>query len=705
MDAAELPAVLEDLAERLVLADLRDRQAVLGLQAGFRRVAGLAASAGLAAAHPPVEAALGELDRLLADPAAGGSGSSALLNRSHAALVALSHDQTPPATAAHDAPLAEFLVRHHGFADEASAQIIAAAAGSAADLAACRRSLHTLKGDAGMLGLGDLSQVCHSLESALCDGDRLPVDAVFKALEWLAGRLAQLGGEDQEAAPAAAVVAWLEAACQAVAAATPSAAPGPADDRLVRGGPLPDQASPELVEEFLGTAHEHAERLEEVLLGLQQRTDPQPAALPGLFRSFHALKGLAGFLGLNREQALAHAAEDRIDALRRGEQAWDGADLQLLLRAVDALNALLAGLAGACAGTPRPDSPDLPGLIAALRGSRPGSPQGGTQRIRRAPALGEILVEAGTVSRAAVDAALAAQAQLGTDQRLGEILVEAGHLTTSELSGALGRQGDGPGRHGPTVMATTMRVEVGRVEVLNEAVGELVIAQNMLRCAPELRGLADRRLHGLLAQLDRVTRTVQGLAMQLRLVAIKPVFQRLLRLAHDAARKLDKEIEVVLVGEDLDLDKSLADRLGDPLSHLVRNACDHGIETSPAERRAAGKPACGRIVITAFRTAGSFCVSVRDDGRGLDCGRILARARERGLIGADHEPSGRELAELVFLPGFSTAAQVTEVSGRGVGMDVVKRMVDELHGNVALDWQTGQGSTCLLYTSPSPRDH
>lgn len=324
-------------------------------------------------------------------------------------------------------------------------------------------------------------------------------------------------------------------------------------------------------------------------------------------------------------------------------------------------------------------------------------------------------MRAGTVPAEVVQAALHQQEQLTPDRRLGEILVDAGMVSPGELDQALAAQRpDTEAEVRPDTESSeprsdvlralpsgagvpaTMRVDVERVDVLNDAIGELVIAQNMLTCSPELRQLASRRVATLLAQLDRVTRSIQDMAMRLRLVSIRPVFQRMIRLGRDAGRKLGKDIEVVVDDGGQELDKSVVDRLGDPLLHLVRNAVDHGIEPDARARQAAGKSRSGRVTLRAYRSSGCFCVDVEDDGRGLNHERILAKAVERGLVREHQQLSEEEIANLLFLPGFSTAEKITEVSGRGVGMDVVKRMVEEMRGQVAIRSQAGRGTTVTI---------
>lgn len=537
---------------------------------------------------------------------------------------------------------------------------------------ACKRAID---GDLATTLPDDVRRVLQLVRTAL-DVPQLPLASLRQVHAWLAQR--RRTADPMAAERVTILIGRLTAAVQ-----TPLEKPVVrADPALALGEPLPTEANPETAAEFLTEASEYVETIERLMLAIEAA--PTAENLNGIFRAFHTIKGLSGFLHLRRIQVLAHASEDLLDRLRTGTVAIDRAVVDLLLTALDQLKLLLAGLGEGIVSGQLPPSSYLPTVITALR----------TAAGTGAPALGRVLVANVVVGQAAVDAALATQAHLQPQRKLGEILVDAGQLTPRELSYALGQQAAPP----PAVQASassSMRVDIARVDALNDAIGELVIAQNMVSCCPELRNLASRRVQLLLAQLDRVTRSIQDMSMRLRLVSIQPVFQRMVRLGRDAAKGLDKQVEVVTEGEDQELDKSVVERLGDPLVHLVRNAVDHGLEAT-AGREAAGKPRAGRVTLRAFRRAGGFCVEVSDDGKGLDRQRILAKAIERGLVREGQALSDDEILNLIFLPGFSTVEQVTDLSGRGVGMDVVRRMVEEMRGQVQLASELGHGTTITI---------
>jgi two-component system, chemotaxis family, sensor kinase CheA len=244
--------------------------------------------------------------------------------------------------------------------------------------------------------------------------------------------------------------------------------------------------------------------------------------------------------------------------------------------------------------------------------------------------------------------------------------------------------------------ATSIRVSIDKIDELINMVGEAVITQSMLmQVGGRLEGPDAEDLRYGLAQLERNVRELQESVMRVRMLPISFVFNRMPRLVRDLGRKLDKKVELKMTGDQTELDKTVLEKIGDPLVHLVRNSVDHGIET-PEERKAKGKPEQGTVHLHAYHKGGNIMVEVIDDGAGLNKERILAKARERGLVAEDEELSEDRIFNLIFQPGFSTAAQVSDVSGRGVGMDVVRRNIIELGGNVQIFSNEDGGSTVRI---------
>jgi len=242
----------------------------------------------------------------------------------------------------------------------------------------------------------------------------------------------------------------------------------------------------------------------------------------------------------------------------------------------------------------------------------------------------------------------------------------------------------------------SIRVSIEKIDDLMNSVGELVITQAMLSQFSQLQaGPEGERLRSGLAQLERNVRELQESIMRVRMVPISFVFSRFPRMVRDLSQRLNKQVELKMTGGDTELDKTVLEKIGDPLVHLVRNSVDHGIEM-PDARVAAGKSACGTVHLHAYHRGSSIMVEVRDDGAGLKRERILAKARERGLLGADETPSEDGINQLIFMAGFSTADQATDISGRGVGMDVVRRNVEELGGSIEIRSVEGKGSTFVI---------
>ncbi|HVZ50891.1 MAG TPA: chemotaxis protein CheA [Pseudolabrys sp.] len=301
--------------------------------------------------------------------------------------------------------------------------------------------------------------------------------------------------------------------------------------------------------------------------------------------------------------------------------------------------------------------------------------------------VGEILVERGDVAPEAVGDALAKQ------EPLGQILVKSGTVSEDKVSAALAEQqhlraSSAGGKNGSSI-----RVPAERLDEMMDRVGELVIAQSRLK---QLTAATDdAQVKSVVEEIERLAGELQDITMGVRMVAIGTLFGRFRRLVHDLSRDLGKEIELVTSGEETELDKTVIERLADPLVHLIRNASDHGLE-APEGRAAAGKPASGRITLTARHSGAEVLISVKDDGRGLDRARIQARAEENGLLSAGAKIADEDLLKIIFEPGFSTAKEVTNLSGRGVGMDVVKRTIEELRGSIDVHSKPGEGAEVTL---------
>jgi len=331
-----------------------------------------------------------------------------------------------------------------------------------------------------------------------------------------------------------------------------------------------------------------------------------------------------------------------------------------------------------------PDSREASDAPHALRLTPDGS--GGAPK-----PLGEILVESGVVSRETLDHALAQQ------KRVGEILIEQHAVTPQQIQQALQKQKqqDSVAQSKKTDVGS-IRVDTDKIDKLINLVGELVITQSMLS---DLGSRFEMRQMPVLlermAQLERNTREIQERVMGIRMLPIGTAFSRFPRLVRDLSAKAGKKIQLVLSGEETELDKTVIEAIGDPLTHLVRNSADHGLE-QPEERLDNNKPELGTIRLNAFHEGGNICITVEDDGRGLNREKILAKAIKQGLISEGEKIADEQIWALIFKPGFSTAEKVTDISGRGVGMDVVKRNIDALGGTINIKTAPGKGTTFTL---------
>lgn len=437
----------------------------------------------------------------------------------------------------------------------------------------------------------------------------------------------------------------------------PLAAPPPAEAPAAH--PCEEQTlSPDdlsLIEEFVAEAHGHLESAEASILKLED--NPEDAeAINAIFRSFHTIKGVAGFLNLKQIGALAHSAENLLDLTRQGLMRLAGTALDVVLAAVDLMKVLVGNVASAAQSCrPVAADPALGTLLDRLTSCVTGKDQ--------AP-----------VSTAA---AVAATAQPNRE------------------SGPNAEEGKAPGSSAAVSADTTVRVATDRLDSLVNMVGELVIAQVMVFQDAKPLLVGKHRLARNLSHLGKITREMQELSMSMRMVPIHGVFQKMSRLVRDLAKKSGKEIELSLVGGETELDRNLIEAITDPLVHMVRNSADHGIEM-PDQRAQAGKPRAGRLELKACHHGGNIVIEITDDGRGLDKARILRKAVAAGIVAEGVQPSEQELFKLIFHAGLSTAEKVTDVSGRGVGMDVVKRNVEALRGRIDITSVEGRGATFAI---------
>jgi two-component system, chemotaxis family, sensor kinase CheA len=466
-----------------------------------------------------------------------------------------------------------------------------------------------------------------------------------------------------------------------------------------------DAETVELIGDFLEESGEGLARADELLLSVE-RNGPEADKVHALFRVFHTIKGVAGFLELAEVVSLSHTAENLLNLVRDGKLELRGDVFEAVFEATAVLRRLLSRLRAAVdAGLELLSDPDVAPLVARIsavaaragdeevppavptRAAAPPAPQPPPAApapavVAPTPAPAPPPVAAAPVAPPAPPAAAVrpAPAPAPTPEYV---------IRSAPARAAPAAEG---GERAGSQLRETVKVDLERVDSMVEMIGELIIVEAMVVHAPELQRITSLKLRNYLNQLTKISRDLQNVAMRMRMVPVRNVFQKMARLVRDLARKTGKDVVLELAGEDTEMDRSMVERIEDPLVHLVRNALDHGVETV-AERARAGKPARSTLRLSAYHEGGTIVVELADDGRGLNRERILAKAREKGLVAESQELGDHEANALIFLPGFSTAAKVTEISGRGVGMDVVKRNIEGMRGRVSVESQLGAGST------------
>jgi two-component system chemotaxis sensor kinase CheA len=463
--------------------------------------------------------------------------------------------------------------------------------------------------------------------------------------------------------------------------ATPAAAP--LDVKV-----LPEGIDDEMIDIFCAESQDLLQEAERGLLALEQ--DPADgASIDTVFRVFHTFKGNAGMLKLVVLQGLAHELESVLDAARGGRLRLGRESIDVILAGTDVLRRSVAESLSQLAGRDRGRSIPLPvpEVIAAARALLRDGP-------RAEPAAGRAGAAAPPAAETVAAAPPAAAPTVAAVSAAAPSVSVAAPALASPAPAAAAPLAVGT-TVGPQPGAGTVRVDTRKLDGLVDLVGELVVAQSLVTQSPELTGIGSSQLARSLAQLRGITSDLQRTAMALRMVPVGATFRRMARLVRDLSVELGKQIDLELVGEETELDRNLVEVLADPLVHMIRNSADHGIE-APAARAAAGKPAAGTITLRASHQGGCIVIRVEDDGRGLAAERILAKAVERGLVAPGVSLSREEILDLIFQPGFSTAEQVTGLSGRGVGMDVVRRGLESIRGTVEVESVEGRGTAFTL---------
>jgi two-component system chemotaxis sensor kinase CheA len=514
-------------------------------------------------------------------------------------------------------------------------------------------------------------------------------------------------------------------------AALPRTSPAPAPEPIREPPPAArpvarDEQTLELVRDFLQEAGDGLCTADEILLHIESAgltTDKVNA----LFRVFHTIKGVAGFLELTEIVGLSHVTESLMNDVRDAKRSLAGDALDAVFASTALLRKLLEGVKRSVeAGVEFAASAETPPLVKkievllALPEEVPASSAHPTpQPLASTPSPKPVApptmpsrlpcaaLSASASSAAPTDSLSAGPTVVAPSNTRG---LAPGPNPSAPLPPASAPNPSAPypassaprpsspdvgGNPAGTKLRETVKVDLERVDSMVEMIGELIIVESMLVHAPEIAGLASLRIRNTLSQLGKISRDLQNAAMRMRTVPVHSTFQKMARLTREVARKAGREVVLSTSGDGTEMDRAMVERLEDPLVHMVRNAVDHGIEPV-AERVAAGKAAIGTLTLSASHKGGSIIIELTDDGRGLQRDTILRKAIEKGLVRHADALTDNEIFNLIFAPGFSTAAVVTNLSGRGVGMDVVKRNIEGMRGRIVITSEPGKGTTFRL---------
>lgn len=422
----------------------------------------------------------------------------------------------------------------------------------------------------------------------------------------------------------------------------------------------------ELLSGFVEETIEHLESIEVNILDLEDNPG-DGEIINNIFRPFHTIKGVSGFLNLKNIQTVAHTTENLLDDVRNSVRAMDSDVIDVVLKVGDLLKTMVENLREVMnEGPEHYKNYDISGYVDWVKSVQAGENQG----------------EGGALAASSPEPELQTAANLAAAPPSPTVVTAPA-------------QGGGTQAAPKASVGASIKVDVEKLDGLVNAVGELVIMQAMVRANPLVNGLSDPKLTKDFSQLSRITSELQKTAMSMRMVPIRQTFQKMIRLVRDLSKKTGKEVNLVMEGEETEIDRNMVDSIYDPLVHMMRNSVDHGVQL-PQEREKLGKPVAGTVNLRAYQKGGNMVIEIEDDGQGLNTEKIRRKAIERKLIQEADNLTAHELNNLVFLPGFSTADKITDVSGRGVGMDVVKKAVEKLRGKVEVLSEPGKGSLFVI---------
>lgn len=750
---------IEELSEAVVLSDAADMRGMKEIHDGLRIIASTAAAASLDPIQREAEEAAREVEKVIFDDAEMVSDRIQAVGESLSKLQVLIREaEVQPATAVSEEPEAvtpagtgdsagaaypklpenvdmdifiDFLSRQESVLEEMESLILGHEQNRDEDsLVSLKRLIHTMKGESGLLGLEEVQKICHTTETLLEEPPRdNMVDVLLAVKDWLGRAFLSYEGKGQAPGPVDVLMEllletnWTAPAAPAAAEEAPAAGdhpdtepvaaaePQPAEEQAVPEAPpaaLPEELPPgpmlqesdsELLNDFINEATEHLDAVEEHMLTLENNPEDD-VSLNAVFRAFHTIKGVAGYLSLEQIGLLAHEVETMLDNARKGLLKLEGAAVDVIFESVDMMKTLVRHVRDALVNqVPLRQESGVPLLLERIRAVVQGRPLPAPAKAApAAPVVQKPVQESVQVPEMEPE-----QIPVVEENRtvaplpVSEPVLPAEPAAEPESAPEEVETASRAAVHHDHIVKVRefIKVDADRLDRLIDTIGELVITESMVSQMMRESQVSSTML-GNVGQLDKITRQLQEMSTSLRMIQVRSTFQKMARLVRDLAKKSGKKIDFIMSGEDTELDKSVVDKIGDPLVHMIRNAVDHGIETAPEDRVRNGKPETAKVYLRAYHKGGSIHIEVEDDGRGLDKEAILRKAMENGVITDPAGLSESDIFSLIFQPGFSTAKQVTDVSGRGIGMDVVRRNIEALRGNIDIQSEPGRGSVFTI---------
>ena len=439
----------------------------------------------------------------------------------------------------------------------------------------------------------------------------------------------------------------------------------------------------EFLQDFILEAKEHIENIESQVIYLEKEPSNEEI-IHSMFRSFHTIKGLAGFVNQNLIQKIAHQTETIMDSCKKGKVAVDKALIDLILASSDYINKI-------CSENnlvkDREFIVEVNSHLQVLEYYELTRIEATNNSNKK---IGEILVEQRVIDQQEVQKILEKQKESYPDLKFGQVMVKEEKANPSEIIKALKTQQT---KH--NIAEEYMRVSTTKVDSLVDMVGELIIAQSLIEQYTLSNHGGDSFFNINLGRMTRITKDLQNLSMFLRMVSLKSTFQKITRIARDTINELGKNIDFTTSGDETEIDRIVTEKLLDPLVHLVKNSIAHGIETQE-ERFNSGKSEKGNVRVSAYNKRGSIYIEISDDGKGIDIEKVYKKAVEKGLADLNKQYTEKEIQEFILLPGFSTLEVANNISGRGVGMDVVKTEMSKIGGKIEINSIKGQGCTFIL---------